>query len=185
MESQKLTCEHIKTKVTQATKNIGRLTFDYEARCCIECGNALWSQDTEEKFHTWLGEQRRVNPDKFVIQKVALSSSLVAFANELALRNHSTENAVYQTCLSLYFVLGAFRKPLMETIDAIVPRFEGPRVPKQFQISPKIFVKINSNARLFDLDMNEVASWVIERVLWAAKCDIEETLIELEYALAV
>lgn len=179
-----MTCEHLKLESIQAQKNIAGLDFNYETSRCIECGGVLWSQENEQKFQAWLGEKRHQNPEKFVIQKVALPSALVAFAAELAERNHSTESAVYQACLSLYFILGAGRKSLMEKIDAIETGFDGMRVQKKFRVSPKLFVKINSNARLFDLGMNEVASWVIERVLWAAKCDIEQTLIELEYVLA-
>ena len=176
-------CEHIKIEPIHATKDIAGLIFKYETKRCVECGSVLWGQDTENQFQIWLGEQRKQNPDKFVIQKVALPSSLVDFANEFALNNHSTESAVYQACLSLYFVLGASKKSLVKRIEAIEPKFEGEKLQRKFRVSPKLFVKINANAKLFDLDMNEVASWVIERVLWAAR-DIKQTRIELEYALA-
>lgn len=177
-------CEHIKIKPTNATKDVAGLIFNYEAQCCLQCGSILWGQNTEILFQNWLGEQRKQNPNKFVIQKVALPSSLVDFAVELAANNHSTESAVYQACLSLYFVLGASRTSLSKRIETIEPKFEGNISQKKFRVSPKLFVKINSNADLFDLGMNEVASWVIERVLWAAKSDIEQTRIEIEYVLA-
>jgi hypothetical protein len=184
MGGKVMTCGHTKTEVTQASKDIAGLIFNYETKRCVKCGSVLWSQNTEAEFQGWLGEQRQNHPDKFVIQKVGLPNSLVAFAADLALKNHSTESAVYQACLSLYFVLGAARISLAQSIDAIEPGFEGTRVQKKFRVSPKLFVKINSNARLFDLDMNEVASWVIERVLWAVSRDIEQTRAELEYVLA-
>jgi hypothetical protein len=179
-----MTCNHVKTESTKATKDIAGLTFNYDTKQCVQCGSILWSEETEKQFQAWLGEKRRKNPNKFVIQKVSLPSVLVDFANELALKNQSTESAVYQACLSLYFVLGASRPSLIEKIDALEHKFEGPIVQKKFRVSPKLFVKVNSNARLFDLSMNEVASWVIERILFAAMCDMEQTRNELEYALA-
>ena len=184
LTDQRMTCEHTKTEATKTTKDVAGLSFNYKAKRCVQCGSVLWSQDTETQFQAWLGEQRKKNPEKFVIQKVALPSSLIDFATELALKNHSTESAVYQACSSLYFVLGAARTSLAQKIEAIEPKFEGPLIQKKFRVSPKLFVKINSNARLFDLGMNEVASWVIVRVLWAANCDLEQTRIELEYVLA-
>jgi hypothetical protein len=179
-----MTCEHLKTEATQASKDIAGLTFNYSTARCKECGAVLWSQETEKKFHTWLGEQRQKNPEPFVIQKVSIPANLVAFANELATRNHSTESAVYQACLSLYFVLGASKSSLVKKIDAIGAESAVSKIQKKLKVSPRLFVKINSNARLFDLEINEMASWVIERVLWAAKCNVEQTLIELEYVLA-
>jgi len=176
-------CEHTKIETIQATKDVAGLTFNYDAKRCVSCGNVLWSQDTENQFHFWLGEQRKQNPDKFVIQKVALPSSLVDFARELSVTNHNTESAVYNACLALYFVLGPSKATLATKIEAVVPEFKGEIVQKKFRVSPKLFAKINSNAKIFELELNEITSWVIERVLWAAKYDIEQTRLELEYVL--
>ena len=176
-------CDHKKTKSVKATKEVAGLTFPYSTRECIDCGSVLWSQDVENEFQAWLGEQRKTNPDKFVVQKVQIAGDLAAFAIDLAEKNHTNESAVFQACLSLYFVLATKRPELSKAIEAVEPGTDNPTA-KKFRVNPKLFVKLDANAKAFGLNMNEVASWVIQRVLWAARAGIEATREELEFALA-
>ena len=176
-------CDHKETKSVDAVKEVAGLAYFYSTKECVECGSVLWSQGIENQFQAWLGDQRKSNPDKFVVQKVLIPGDLAAFASELAEVNHSNESAVFQACLSLYFVLGAKRPELSKAIDGVTPGSDS-LIPKKFRVNPKLFVKLDANAKLFDLSMNEVASWVIQRVLWAARAGIQATREELEFALA-
>ena len=176
-------CNHEKTKSVKATKDVAGLVFAYSTKECVACGSVLWSQSIEGKFQAWLGDQRKENPNKFVVQKVQIARDLAAFATELAEKNHTNESAVFQACLSLYFVLASKRPELSKAIEKIEPGAEHPTA-KKFRVNPKLFVKLDANAKAFGLSMNEVASWVIQRVLWAARAGIEATREELEFALA-
>jgi hypothetical protein len=174
-------CSHDKTKPTVGTKDVAGLTFNYETRQCTVCEAVLWSQDTEVQFHAWLGQQRQEHAERFTIQKVQVPSILAAFAAELAEKHYTTESAVYQACLSLYFVLGAARREMVQGIDSMQPE-TGISVVKKFRVNPSLFVKAEANAKLFDMSMNEVASWVIQRVLTAARAG--DVRAELDFALA-
>jgi len=177
-------CDHKTYREMQARKDVAGLIFSYATKQCADCGSVLWSQKNEAQFQQWLGAQRKRHGDKFVVQKVQIPSDLADFAIELAESNHSTTSAVFQACLSFYFIRGASQPELLEVLANVQPGAQPLILQSKFRVKPKLFVKLDASAKLFNQNMNEVASWVIQRVLYAARAGLQSMRNEIEFALA-
>lgn len=173
-------CDHPKVKSIRAKKKIAGLVFAYNSHECESCGAVLWRPETEEKFVLWLSEQKKKKPEKFVIQGVKLSQDLVDFAADLARRFGRTESDVYQACLALYFT--EVDPEIKKVIESQTPK--APEVVKKFRVNPRMYVKVDANAQLFAMHMNEVASWVVQHVLTAAKNGFEKTVQTMAMVLS-
>jgi len=174
-----MNCVHSTTINTEATRDVAGLKFEYHTKECANCRAVLWSQENDRQFQDWLCKERREHRDKFTIQKVHLPEELVSFAEELASRHLRNASSVYQACLSLYFTKPAFT----ERIENIEQDFIGVTKTVKFRVNPRMFIKVDANAKLFNIDKNEVAAWIIQRVLWLAKQDNDCTAEDIESIL--
>jgi len=175
-------CDHINKSPIRATKEVAGLVFSYETLACNDCGAVLWSQKTEEEFGEWLLQQRKENADKFVIQKVKIADDLADFAKLIARRHYRSESDVYQACVALYFSFRSRSPEIFEEIERLSID-DGAVQFKKFRVNPGLFVKIDGAAKAFDMYMNEVASWAVQKVLKAAKQGYEMALLQIERIL--
>lgn len=178
-------CKHEHIISVNQQKEIAGLTFTYESKQCEECKKVLWNPENETQFRNWLNVQKKENRDRFIVQKIQISDHLIEFANQLANRHHCNVSSVYRVCLSLYFVYGEFNPNIVSHIDSISVSENNTSSQKKVVVNPSVFVKMESNAKLFNMNMNEVASWVIQRVLTLAKSEEKnnDILPQIEYAL--
>jgi hypothetical protein len=177
-------CDHKNTKPTEATKKIAGLVFEYSALECMKCGAVLWSSETELLFRKWLNDQKKLNAEKFTIQGIRVSQELKLFAMELAASSFKPESDVYQACLAFYFVYCKDRPDLKEALDGDKFRpVDSKGSTIKLRVSPNMFVKIEANASIFQIPKSHVASFVLQRVLRAAKMGFDATRKQIEFAL--
>ena len=158
-------CEHLNTQRSQATRDIAGLIFAYETKRCVTCGSLLWSQANEVAFQLWQSAQQQNHADAFVIQNVILPGSIVALAVELGLKYQGTDRDIYRACLSWYFSQVSSRNESLTELEAMTLPVVGTKTKINIQVSPRIFLNVESSARLFDLQSSDVSAWIIERML--------------------
>lgn len=163
-----MNCKHNNTRAHEASRDVAGLKFEYSTVKCQDCDAVLWSPENETEWQRWLVNQKEEHRDKFFVQKLAIPTDLIAFAQDLADEHGTAISNVYQAALACYFVY-APKKGWLEALDSDFFASTGPTTSVgKVEVNPQVFVKIDSNAKLFDLARNAVASWAISRVLRAA-----------------
>jgi hypothetical protein len=184
-------CEHHETKKVETSREVAGLLFEYETKECIECKSQLWSQALEKKFVIWLSEQKDTHIEKFTIQKVRIPSKLAVFAEKLAREAMQNESVVYRCAIGLYYRWTdkietradkkESRKSTLDFRALELPKYKE-YATRKFRVNPLTFIRIEADAKLFGLPTNQAASWIIERVLWAA-CE-GQSILDNEAALS-
>ncbi len=182
-------CEHETLKTGRRMKQVANEVFRYSAQVCAKCGAEYWNQDLEKEFGIWLSKQKA---DKFKVQKVKVSAAVYKTFSDYSLHvGKGDVSFVLRAALNVFMqkIANSRSAEVAETIEHLYAAEKGSGFlekgvkEKAFRLNGRLYVDLESFARLADMSMAQAAAEILGRVAVALKKHSEMVRHELEYVL--
>jgi hypothetical protein len=160
-------------------------TFSFEGKVCRVCAAQLWNEPTQKAFYSWLSDKIKVESfkDKMKVQKFQITKEADNYLSHLEERFLVKRSKVIGAFLSIYL----FHTRNDEQASAVINDMsisEKECTISSVKLSPTLFLKFSSVARLMDMDHKTCAEEIVNRMArFLSKAD-GIYLRELEVALA-
>ncbi len=157
-------CNH-EWKKHKIERTVAGRTEKFFGEKCSICGDVAWTANSEKKYREWIKEL--VKSEAFKIQNIKLSAhsvrAIATIRNDLPV---DTDAAVIKGCIGFY-LSDMMHNQMWSSVavEALKSTDQSPGKSSNLKVSPLLYLKLESLAKLSEQSVKELVEDIVNLVL--------------------